>query len=245
MFINKQYFFKMTTLQKAGDQENPGEIHDLTSATLPRRSFFKFAGAGALGIGLTSSGCKIHSKIAGGLSLGKGDFSVLNYAYALEQLEGAFYEQVTSNFYSGATDFEKDLLTDISHDEIAHREWFREVLFLKKLPKLEFDFSSINFTDRTSVLNAAKDFEDTGVSAYNGAGKLLDLGIFLTHAGKIVSVEARHAATIRNLISYGDFAGDDVINSNGLDLVQTPEEVIRHTDKYFVTKINVTKMPTS
>ncbi|MDQ6757274.1 MAG: ferritin-like domain-containing protein [Bacteroidota bacterium] len=227
----------MEILPKSLNQEN------LT--TLPRRSFFKFASVGALGIAVTSSSCKIHSKISGGLNLGKGDFAVLNYAYALEQLEGAFYGKVTSNFYSGASEFEKDLLTDISHDEIAHREWFREVLFLKKLPQLEFDFSSINFKDRTSVLNAAKDFEDTGVSAYNGAGKLLDLGIFLTHAGKIVSVEARHAATIRNLISYGDFAGDDVINSNGLDMVLTPEEVVRHTDKYFVTKINVTKMPTS
>lgn len=220
-------------------------LQKISVSTLPRRSFFKFAAAGALGLSISSSSCKIHQKVAGGLSLGKGDFSVLNYAYALEQLEGAFYEKVTSKFYNGATEFEKDLITDISHDEIAHREWFREVLFLKKLPKLEFDFSSINFNDRMSVLNAAKDFEDTGVSAYNGAGKLLDLGIFLTHAGKIVSVEARHAATIRNIISYGDFAGDDVVNSNGLDVVQTPEAVATHTDKYFVTKINVSKMPTS
>ena len=227
---------------KSPIQEKSNELPDAYFAALPRRSFFKFAGASAFGIAFTAAGCKISSKIDGGLSLGKGDFAVLNYAYALEQLEGAFYEKVTSNFYAGATDFEKDLLTDISHDEIAHREWFREVLFLKKLPKLDFDFSSINFNDRTSVLNAAKDFEDTGVSAYNGAGKLLDLGIFLLHAGKIVSVEARHAATIRNLISYGDFAGDDIVNSNGLDFVQTPEQVAKHTDKYFVTKINVTKI---
>ena len=235
----------MKTLQNTLPQKKTDEIDGLSLTSLPRRTFFKFAGAGALGIALTAESCKITSKIDGGLNLGKGDFAVLNYAYALEQLEGAFYEKVTSNFYSGASELEKDLLTDISHDEIAHREWFREVLFLKKLPKLEFDFSSINFNDRANVLNAAKDFEDTGVSAYNGAGKLLDLGIFLAHAGKIVSVEARHAATIRNLISYGDFAGDDIINSNGLDVVQTPEEVIKHTDKYFVTKINVTHMPTS
>ena len=35
------------------------------------------------------------------------------------------------------------------------------------------DFTSINFADRASVLGAAKTFEDLGVSAYNGAGKLL------------------------------------------------------------------------
>ncbi|MEJ7626192.1 MAG: ferritin-like domain-containing protein [Ferruginibacter sp.] len=215
------------------------------TSVFERRSFLKFVGASAAGIALTSTGCKIHSKIAGKHNLGKGDFAVLNYAYALEQLEGAFYEKVTSNFYTGATELEKDLLTDISHDEIAHREWFRQILFLKKLPKLQFDFSSINFKDRMSVLNAAKDFEDTGVSAYNGAGKLLRLSPFLNHAGKIVSVEARHAATIRNLISYGNYAGDDISDANGLDQAKTPAEVIAHTDKYFITKITGEKLRTS
>lgn len=233
-------------MQNIQNKESESEdSNDISEEFLHRRSFLKFAGAGAVGIALTASGCKIHSKIAGGINLGKGDFAVLNYAYALEQLEGAFYEKVTSNFYSGATEFEKDLLTDISHDEIAHREWFRQILFLKKLPKLKFDFSSVNFNDRMSVLNTARDFEDTGVSAYNGAGKLLDLRPFLNHAGKIVSVEARHAATIRNLISYGDFAGDDVVNSTGLDMARTPAEVLALTDKYFITKINASKMPTT
>ena len=234
----------MQILQSPDNRES-NKIPALPSEVLPRRSFFKFSAAAALGLAVSAESCKIHKEVAGRLDVGKGDFSVLNYAYALEQLEGAFYEKVTSKFYPGASEIEKDLITDISHDEIAHREWFREVLFLKKLPKLEFDFSSINFNDRTSVLNAAKDFEDTGVSAYNGAGKLLDLGIFLTHAGKIVSVEARHAATIRNLISYGDFAGLDVVNSNGLDVVRTPAEVIQLTDKYFITKITTARMPTS
>ena len=53
----------------------------------------------------------------------------------------------------------------------------------------------------TYVLTTARTFEDLGVSAYNGAGQLLALSPFLNHAGKIVSVEARHAATIRNLLA--------------------------------------------
>jgi hypothetical protein len=41
---------------------------------------------------------------------------------------------------------------------------------------------------------------------------------YLLLAGKIVSVEARHASAIRSLINpnSADFAGDDVINT-GLD----------------------------
>lgn len=209
----------------------------------PRRSFLKVAGVGAAGMLLASAGCRINKdEETNSVNVGKHDLAVLNYAYALEQLEAAYYEKVTSSFYAGATALEKDLLTDIRNDEIAHREWFREVLTLKKVPKLEFDFSSINFTDRTTVLTAARDFEDIGVSAYNGAGQLLALSPFLNHAGKIVSVEARHAATIRNLLSFGSFA--DVADANGLDLVRTPPQVMALADKYFVTKIKVDELPT-
>ncbi len=231
----------MSNLQKSLDDGNEKNI---LSAPVHRRSFFKFVGVSAAGLALTAESCKI-SQVNGTSTLGHGDFSVLNYAYALEQLEAAFYIKVTEKFYAGASELEKDYLIDIRDDEIAHREWFREVLFLKKLHKLKFDFSSINFNDRMSVLNAAKEFEDTGVSAYNGAGKLLNFRPFLKQAGKIVSVEARHAATIRDLISYGDFAGDDVISPMGLDLAKTPQEVLAATSKYFITKVDGSHLRTS
>ncbi|HWV65036.1 ferritin-like domain-containing protein [Chitinophaga sp.] len=35
------------------------------------------------------------------MSLGSGDVAVLNYAYALEQLEAAFYTQVVLTPYTG------------------------------------------------------------------------------------------------------------------------------------------------
>lgn len=67
------------------------------------------------------------------------------------------------------------------------------------------DFSTINFGDRMSVLNAAQAFEDLGVQAYNGAGRCITNVDYLTLAVKTVSVEARHTALIRNLISYNSF----------------------------------------
>ena len=214
-------------------------------AALLRRSFLKFTGLGFAGVALAAAGCRINKdEETNSVEVGKHDLAVLNYAYALEQLEGAYYEKVVAGFYAGATEMEKDLLTDIRNDEIAHREWFRQVLVLKKVPKLEFDFSSINFTDRRSVLTTARTFEDLGVSAYNGAGQLLALSPFLNHAGKIVSVEARHAATIRNLLAFGSFADSDVVDANGLDVVRTPPQVMALADKYFVTKVKVDELPT-
>ena len=217
--------------------------HENTSA-LPRRSFFKFAALGAAGLALTASACKIHYR-AMGYKLGSGDFAILNMAYALEHIEASFYTRVTDNWYTGATEMEKDLITDIRNNEIAHREWFRRALFLKKLPQLEFDFSSINFKNRSSVLNTAKEIEDTGVSAYNGAGQYLKVGAFLQQAGDIVSVEARHVATIRNLISYGDYAGSDVIDANGLDGARKPQEIIKLTAKFFKKPFDGSNLPNS
>ena len=229
--------------QDASTVNDHREIHDFIPP-LPRRSFFKLAALGAAGLAVASSSCKIPYE-ASGYKMGKGDFAVLNLAYALEQMESAFYTKVTQNWYAGATEMEKDLLTDIRNNEIAHREWFQRALALKKLPELEFDFSMINFSNRSSVLNTAKEIEDTGVSAYNGAGKLLTVGVFLQQAGDIVSVEARHVATIRNLISFGDFAGPDVIDANGLDGARSPQEIIRLTSKFFVKPLDGSDIPTS
>ena len=69
------------------------------------------------------------------------------------------------------------------------------------------DFTSVNFTDRPACSALPKAFEDLGVAAYNGAGKLLTNPDYLLLAGKIVSVEARHAAAIRDLLVANSFAG--------------------------------------
>ncbi|MNH39913.1 hypothetical protein D3C79_1011500 [compost metagenome] len=101
------------------------------------------------------------------------------------------------------------------------------------------DFSTINFNDRTSVLNAAKAFEDLGVAAYNGAGARIKTDAYLVAAGKIVSVEARHAAYVRDLISNGSFANAEVVNAQGLDMALSPDKVLAAAGKFIKTKINV------
>jgi len=179
------------------------------------------------------------------VNLGSGDIGILNYAYALEQLEAAFYIKVASSFYSGATSKEMTYLEDIRDHEIAHREFFKTALGNKAIGNLLFDFSSINFSSRASVLGTAKAFEDLGVSAYNGAGELLQSPDYLLLAGKIVSVEARHAAAIRDLLNYGSFADSDVVNMDGLDVYRKPSDVLSIAGQYIQTKIIANNLPTS
>lgn len=179
------------------------------------------------------------------VNLGSGDIGILNYAYALEQLEAAFYIKAATSFYSGATTKEKTYLEDIRDHEIAHREFFKSALGDKAIGQLLFDFTSIDFNSRASVLGTAKAFEDLGVSAYNGAGELLQNPTYLLLAGKIVSVEARHAAAIRDLLRYGSFADPDVVDANGLDVYRKPMDVLSIASNYIVTKIIANNLPTS
>ena len=213
---------------------------------LSRRKFFGWMGAGSAAMMVTASACKKDSNGSNdGVDLGGGDIGVLNYAYALEQLEAAFYVQVIKTPYSGMSAQEKSYLTDVRDHELAHREFFKAALAGKAIQGLEVNFSAIDFTNRTSVLSTAKAFEDLGVSAYNGAGKLLVSPDYLTIAGKIVSVEARHAALIRDLINPGSFADMTAVDAMGLDKARAPKDVLAIASAYLKTKINANNLPTS
>ncbi|KRT13261.1 Tat (twin-arginine translocation) pathway signal sequence containing protein, partial [Pedobacter ginsenosidimutans] len=214
------------------------------------RSFLQYAGAGAAGIALVAAGCKkdrgYENPIMGGATLDfKDDFGVLNYAYALEQLEAAFYIKVASAPPASFTAAQKAYFQDIQFHEIAHREFFKAALSTAAIGSLEVDFSSIDFTSSASVLGTAMAFEDLGVAAYNGAGPRIKNGTYLLLAGKIVSVEARHAAYVRDLISNGSFADLNSLaplganNAAGLDAALTPDKVLAIAGKYIKTKINV------
>ncbi len=222
--------------------EKKGMEASLLEQKVHRRKFFKFSSVALTSAAFIAS-CKKGNNDE--VNLGSGDTGVLNYAYALEQLESAFYTRVMSAPYTGITPTETIYLTDIRDGEISHREFFKNVLGGSAIPALEVDFSTVNFSSRDSVLNTAKMFEDTGVSAYNGAGKLLTVPANLVIAGKIVSVEARYAAILRDLLSNNSFAGSDVIDAMGLDKARMPNEVLSIVSPFIKTKINANNLPTS
>lgn len=236
----------METLEKKDDQliEDQGALN----AKMQRRSFLRYAGAGAAAVGVLAA-CKKHDDTpavidATTVDVGSGDIGVLNYAYALEQLEAAFYIKVVASPYSGMTAAETSAFTDIRDHEVLHREFLKAALGTSAIPALGVNFSSIDFTSKAAVLAAAKAFEDTGVSAYNGAGYLLTNPTYLTLAGKIVSVEARHAAFIRDMITANSFADSSVVDTtNALDKTRKPSEVLPIVAVYLTTSVTATKLP--
>lgn len=217
-----------------------------------RRQFLRVGTLTVAGACLLLMGCNDEDDMippmSGKVNLGSGDTGILNYAYALEQLEAAFYAEVMKGgYFANASAEEKTIMGDLEKHERAHREFFKAALGTNAIPGLEVDFSTIDFSDRDSVLGAAKTFEDLGVAAYNGAGQFLESADLLLIAGKIVSVEARHAAAIRDLISPGsaDFAGDDIIDANGLERTLNFTEVLTAASTYVKTAIDFSSLPTS
>jgi hypothetical protein len=175
------------------------------------------------------------------------DTGILNYAYALEQLEAGFYTAVlASAAFSSMTAEQQELLTDLRNHEVIHREFLRAVLGSNRIGDLALNTTTVNtlVASTASILRTTEAFEDLGVAAYNGAGKYLTSAANLTVAGKIVSVEARHAAAIRDLresmgISGGlpagtRFAGDDVVIPTGalagLDVKLEPAAVLQRVE---------------
>lgn len=234
---------------------------------IKRRSFFMYAGATAGATALLLAGCDDDSDdvmTANTVNVGSGDVGVLNYAYALEQLEAAFYTQLREGTYYkglGATSAEKQVLDDLYYHEVIHREFFKAAITAAAptqiIKGLTPNFGAVNFNDRTSVLGTAKAFEDLGVAAYNGAGQYLTSPLFLTIAGKIVSVEARHAALIRDLVQEGSFAANDVVTissantsavatnnapaNSSLERSKSPNEVVAIANGFLAegSKLNV------
>lgn len=213
-----------------------------------RRRFLQWAGVTVGVVLVAGCGDDDGPMAPAGVNLGSGDVGVLNYAYALEQLEAAFYTRVVATPYTGISTAERNILTDIRDHEIVHREFLKAALGAGAIGTLDFDFASVNFTSRASVLGTAKVFEDLGVGAYNGAGQLLTDANLLLVAGKIVSVEARHASVIRDLLNpnSADFAGNDVVTvSGGLDQALTPAAVLAAADPFITNSINAGSLPTS
>jgi hypothetical protein len=126
---------------------------------------------------------------------GGGDVDILNFALTLEFLEASFYDEAKAR--AGASGELKSLIGLLAEDEKQHVEALTATvkqLGGKPVAEPKFDFA---YSDTAGFLKLAQTFEDTGVSAYNGAGPAIKSKDVLGAAGSIVQVEARHAAAIR------------------------------------------------
>lgn len=175
------------------------------------------------------------------IDFSKGDIAVLQFAYALEQLEADFYTRVMAATGSNLAAAEKTILQDIKYHEVLHREYLKVALGATNGFTVTTTYPGVNFNDRTSVLNTAKALEDTGVKAYNGAAQYLKDTANLLAAGKIVSVEARHAAAIADLLA----PNTNAFAPAPYDDVARPATIATIAQGYVVDKLTFANAPST
>ena len=216
---------------------------------ISRRRFFGYAGALA-GAGLLTGMAACQRSDDGRINMGSGDLGLLNYAYALEQMQASFYSEILHLPFTGITPAELSYIQDIRDHEVAHRDFLKAFLGSNAVQELTGKFTSVNFYDRSSVLTTARMLKDLIVSAYNGMGKLFtntaEGASYLSVIAKIVSVEARHAAIIRELIQANSFADTSIVDPvTRIDRALDPASVIAQAGPYFYEGLNVDNFPTA
>jgi hypothetical protein len=137
---------------------------------------------------------------------------VLNFALTLEYLEAEFYiKGLETSGLIAAVD--RPAFETIKMHEVAHVEFLRSTIIAlggSPVTKPTFDFTAGNgsmagpfadvFSNYATYLAVSQTFEDTGVRAYKGqATMLMSSNEVLRAALRIHSVEARHAAHVREI----------------------------------------------
>ena len=242
-----------------------------------RRDFLRVAGMGGAVVLLPSlfAGCSDDDPTGTGTNTGpnrnasdpvvldlRTDIGIFNFLFLFEQTEVAFYNAaVASAAFSGMTTEQREVMSDLRGVETVHREFLRALLADNGVGNASFNQAAINTAAATgaSILRTAELLEETGVATQIGLGKYIQNPEYLGIAGKINSMEARHAAALRDMreaagaaavgMAGTRFAGDDVVVPSGAFAglnakIEYPEALSRvRATNFVVTQIQVSNPP--
>ena len=124
------------------------------------------------------------------------DVAILNFALTLEYLEAEFYTQAERAKFGGKVG---SFARVVGAHERTHVAFLKKALGSAAVKKPRFNFKD-TVTDVNKFTATAQVLEDTGVAAYLGQVTLIKTKAILKAAGTIVTVEARHAAWIREIL---------------------------------------------
>lgn len=234
-------------------------------------------GALAGGAALAAAGPFLPTAaIASGIT----DVDIVNFALNLEYLEAEFYSyavtgkgieqfgidtdegQCTYGLTTGGTkvpglpSFVQPIANEIMVDEVAHVKLLRGLLGSAAIKKPAINLNALHFgfANNAQFLVLSRAFEDTGVTAYNGAAPLLQSKTILGYASRILGTEAEHVGNIRVLVAaYGlktsPLDSLDVLpppsgsryfstDNNGLTIARTVAQVLNIVKPFFPHGLN-------
>ncbi|KAK8175991.1 Ferritin/ribonucleotide reductase [Phyllosticta citrichinensis] len=134
---------------------------------------------------------------------GPTDVDILQYALTLEHIEAAFYAQGLQNFtqadFAAAgydSTFYNNLAT-VAKDEADHVDFLTTAISGVGSTPVQACTYAFGVTDVKGFLATASLLEGVGVSAYLGVAADIMSKTYLTLAGSILTVEARHSSYLR------------------------------------------------
>lgn len=150
------------------------------------------------------SGSPARARLLAAAQAFTDDIDILNYALTLEHLEYAFYRDglagfTSSNFDTGVYD---NLILVRDHESAHVDALVSTITDLGGTPVQEASYD-FGYANAAGFIAVAAALENTGVSAYDGAGAAIQNVDLLNAAGSIVAVEARHASYL-NLVNGMD-----------------------------------------
>lgn len=227
---------------------------------LGRRVFLRVTAASAASVALVAAGCvgktpePVVPPDAHLLALPADLKGLQYYVYLLTLALATTYQKVVDTPPSDLTTAERAVFADMRDHEVVHRELLKYLIDPTGAVVLfptDFVFNTAKFTltTRAGVLAAAQQLEDLATAAYPTLLPLYVNQKFSNTAQqslllKIASVNARHAATVRDLVAPGTFAADDVVNSAGQLITKTPTEVLDALAPYYAPYVvSATNLP--
>ncbi len=193
----------------------PGALHELHDPG-SRKRFLRLGGAGLAGaLAMTLAACGSSEEKGGGgegagvklttepkpdpglRRFGSGDLAIANYALTLEYIETDFYERaIDSKLLAGEV---LELARRFGEHEAEHVEALRGLIEAAGGTPIERPQTRFAFSDDRALIGMAATVEDLGASAYLGQAARISSEEILAAALSIHSVEARHAAALREL----------------------------------------------
>jgi rubrerythrin len=193
----------MDDILKIDEIDADGAIREAAEevATDTRLGFLRKAAVGGAVVVGGSAFMGAMPKIASAAGIPASDIAILNFALTLEYLEAAFYAEAVANGKLTDKDTKRFATVVASHED-QHVKFLQAVLKSKAVARPKFDFKGTT-ADEAKFQATADVLENTGVHAYLGQVPNIKAKPVLIGAGRILPIEARHAAWIRDIRFQG------------------------------------------